>query len=558
MDPNLSTYQQQSSVALDNKLLSIRELFSKSWETFTKSILNLFILDVLSILSFILISLFAFGAVMLTGIGAVLLKLFQNIKGSNFDFTQLSNSYGVILLIIILFFLAVIVTSTAYHVSAIILVGKSDERPGFWNSLGAAFGLIFPLIVLGIISAFFEFGSFFLLFFPVLIVSYFFMFVPYEAILFGKRGRGALLSSVQIVGQHFGEILIRQLIFSGLSLLLVVFIPNLLKKLDSETWSLFSVFSFIFNMLVSWFGVAFSITLYKQARERTDFNKKTSQTWFWIIAVIGWLIAGLIGYARYKGISAVLKDGSLQKYLNSKYTKTTKGTENLSYLPSSCGFSMPIPSTKDGPVDKTRKWMYEEIPLNADNFYVLDKDFFSTPSALGALLQFKEEPVKLVDGKYSFAYPGLVMYCADNTKSFTLEEYKALALANKKYQVRNEKNVKWGEVELVPIWIQGERNGVKINQPSYLGVSQDKSRLIFIVIWGPDEKDKIKDKIDKDTNLIINSLKYRDLNQPVSEIIKSLEVSQAATQPQKTTKPQATCITYNIREGEFASDKCYS
>lgn len=182
----------------------------------------------------------------------------------------------------------------------------------------------------------------------------------------------------------------------------------------------------------------------------------------------------------------------------------------ISYAPSNCGVSVPIPKTKDTYQKKQRKWIYEELPLDTSMYYVLDKDVFTIKEAKGAFLGYKTITSRLEGENFSIVYPGINIYCIENTKFLTLEEYRDLALTNKNYTVTAEKKGLFGELDVIPVILNGKNtDGTEFNEPAYLGLTKDKKKLLYIRIWAVEESDPLKRTLDEDIDLIIRNLKYR-------------------------------------------------
>ncbi len=226
---------------------------------------------------------------------------------------------------------------------------------------------------------------------------------------------------------------------------------------------------------------------------------------------------GYMGATMYKGIRLALNErakGNVSESVIQDHLKSNQEKDKnkiLSYAPTSCGLTLPVPKTTDIQDAKSRKWLFEEVPLAAKSFYVLDKDVYTTDKVQGVFIGYKDATARLGGNSFSSAFPGLNIYCADNTKSYTLDEFISLALANKNYKVEvGEKKALWGEVELMPITLQGKNeNGTEFRDVANIGVTKDKSKLLYIRVWSVDEKDPSFAAVDEDINVIVRNLQYR-------------------------------------------------
>jgi len=534
---------------------SLKSLLILSWETFTKSILNLIILTLLSMFSFLLV-LLVFGLVFfIVGKKSGLFSSLSNL--SHFDLLSfLSVNSSVLItasLVALLIVIFSILIGLVIKISSILIVADEARQLSLGKAIKSSFCLIVPFMLTELLTSLFVLGGFFVLFFPALLINFFFMFVPYEVILGGKKLLVAIKSSINIISQYFGEVLGRALFYFLIYLIIVVFIPSLFSKVDSQAAVFFNLMSVIVNVLLGFYGLCYSITLYKQAKKLSDLNRKPNIVWLWVVAGLGWLMLGLAVLAGYK----LLKSGFIQDKLVKEFQQEKKEDDKiLTFAPSSCGLAVPVPKTTDAYQDKDRKWLYEEKSLSPKEFYVLDSDVYPVDKVLGAFIGYKDVDMRLGGEEFTVADPGLNIYCTDNYKSLNLEEFKSLALTNKNFKVTAEDKVKWGEVELIPVWLEGELNGQQLKEPAYLGVSQDNNRLIYIRIWSVSDDDPLKQDLEDDIDVIIDNLKYRQVSGELSDIKPAEDLGQNKPPSKTVTKP--ACVPYAIREGEFASDKCYS
>jgi hypothetical protein len=195
----------------------------------------------------------------------------------------------------------------------IIAVRKYEEEVTVGNCIRKSFRYIMPLFLVNLLIGFLNLGAFFVFIIPVFFFSFFFMFVGYEVILADKKWLEAVRGSVRIVGQHFGEILVRWILYILIYIVLFVFIPNVIRKIEPQTYIFLMIIYMFTNTLFSWFGIAFSVILYKQAKEATDENKPVSLAWVWIISILGWIILGLAILGSAVLISKARESGALRQ-----------------------------------------------------------------------------------------------------------------------------------------------------------------------------------------------------------------------------------------------------
>ncbi len=530
------------------KLPSIKSLFEDTWAAFKGSLLNVILLGVGSTL----FSIIAIGIFIVLAFATGMIR-----PGSTPNLNPNTLVLGSIIFVFL--FVLFLVIQSVFRIGMILAIGEYEKKESVVLLFKRSFGLFIPVFLTEIIVSFLMFGAFFFFIIPVLFFSIFLMFTVFEVILGGKKYSQALKGSVEIVKQHFGDVFLRLLVWVGIYMLasmvtgiITGFLPNNLDVLGAMG-------SFILNIFLSWFGTIYFISLYKQVVKRTDFSGPVSLKWFWIVSLLGWIL-GLIFISSVIALVAA-NSKEIQKYLETIGDKKAASEASLlTTAPSSCGLSIPVPKTTDTTGEgKTRKWLYEEVPLDKSEFFILNKDVFSPDLLLGSFIGYKESDSRLggTENEFSTSYPGLIVFCVDNTKGLTLKEYEDLALANKDFKVTTQKPVMWGEVKFVPVVVDGTFRGKELKDLGYLAVTQDGSRLIYGRLWAPEDKDPIKSKLTSDINTILNNLKYRKSPLKLSQMtFSNPNTVQKQSSAQQNVVP--ACTQYNIREGEFASNKCYS
>lgn len=456
------------------------------------------------------------------------------------------------------FVLLTIFFSLVIQAASILILGRKDDTVSFGSALGQGFRLALPLFLLMIITGLLNFGGLFVFFLLAILFTFFFMFSPYELVLEKQGIKTCLRRSYQIVTQNFGSIFLSLIVFFLTYIIFIIFIPNLILRLDAETGFLVMLLRSIAGFFIGWYAFALSLTLYNHAKTRTDYDKPANLLWVVIVAVIGWLIAALIIFSSFTFI---------KKYVTSRLNDATqKQTQlpagDLNLIPSSCGISLPVPKTTDTKDGKDRKWIYEEIALQANNFTPLDQDVHPRSFVLGAYLGYRNKPFAANTTTFITDFPGLVIKCTENPKGFTLDEYISLTQANKDFQVEVGNRGRWGEVNTAFVTISGKSkvDNQEFKDVAYLAVSRDKHRLIYLTSWSPADDDPNKDQINKDSEIILRNLKYRDVPETLIEPQREKSTIPALAKTGSSGKTTTTpgCKQFTIREGEFTSDKCYS
>lgn len=251
---------------------------------------------------------------------------------------------------------------------------------------------------------------------------------------------------------------------------------------------------------------------------KTDQKPRTGLAiFFTILVIIGSSIIGIIaGISQTPELKQAFEEGVKENNSNYRSFQSKEGDSEmiLSYAPSNCGLSIPVPKTEDKEERNSRKWLYEELVVDKGlanrYFYLLDSNTFSPSIVLFSNVSYKTAEQLLGKKETSLAFPGLNIYCADNNKNLSLEEFKSLALLNKQLSVKEEGRFRWGELDVIGVFTQGTlSDGLQLKEPGYIGVTKDNKKLLYLRIWQPDLKDLITDRLQADVELIVRNLKHR-------------------------------------------------
>jgi len=272
---------------------SIKKLFTQSWQKLKKSLLKLFILNLVAGLSIAVVSLLI---VLIFGLGLGVFNQFN----INKIISQPANLILALLGLFILIAVNIVILVVA-QASSMLIVVKPKNNP-VKKLIKQAFGLVWPVFATGLISLIFFFPSFFLMIIPAVVIGVLFMFSHQEVVISGKKGLSALKGSMNIIKQNFWEVIGRILLLAGLNILvsaLFNFYPALFAR-NSETYPmlLMSIWPirFLLNMFVRWFSFCYTIVLYQQAKKQTDFDKEQKMIGVWLVSVLGWLLVFALAF----------------------------------------------------------------------------------------------------------------------------------------------------------------------------------------------------------------------------------------------------------------------
>lgn len=301
---------------------SIKTLFSESWGALVKNVGNLFVLLIITfafqigLWIFLSIGLFALGA------GS---KLFDAISQKNISLFTSSLNPGFWIsgsIIFAIFIVASIVLGVVPQLASIFVIGQFPNEGKLGEGIKRGFKIILPFMLTGFIVSFLSLGGFFFLIIPVLLFAFLFMFVNYEIVLDNRKYLSAISHSAFIVQKHFGEIVIRMILYFLIYIVIGILIPEVARSINSTTSIALSLVYVLINMLLSWFGLAYSVTLYKQARVGHESENGKPLVWVWIIALLGWLIISGFGFLFSTKLADTVKT-EVQKAIQEASPKST-------------------------------------------------------------------------------------------------------------------------------------------------------------------------------------------------------------------------------------------
>lgn len=306
---------------------SISQLIRTSWETFNKSVLNLFLLNILGLVIDLIFILAVTLVFIVSGAGSFILK--NGLEGALNELSKLPPSAlitsGLILTII---FLGLIIIHSALQIASIFIVNNPTSA-NLRVSIKQSFPLIIPLFLVSILTSLLTIGGFFVFILPGFLFMFLLIFTQYEVILNGKRGLQALKRSVLIVSKNFGAILIRLLLLGLIYVLVAWIVPSVLEAIAGDVGWIVSIFSFFVNLLLGWFVLAYQITLYKEASAGLEKEAGKGILWMWLVSILGLLIAAGIFYGSWKVISSGLLKNLPQMNQKESVEKDLEGVNQI-------------------------------------------------------------------------------------------------------------------------------------------------------------------------------------------------------------------------------------
>ena len=297
---------------------SFKETFEQSWDTFIKSLLDLFFINIIGIAAFAVV--FILGGIVFFATGALTI----------FSGSVSSMALAGLLICIILAIIAAIIIGSVLNISSILIL-DSKGKLTIGNAINKSFKFIIPSIFVGIITAFLTMGGFFLFILPGILLSYLFSFALYEVVLGNKNPTKAVYSSVVIVSKNFGNVLIRLILLGIICIAIAIFIPRFATLKDPGLGVLAALMSILVNILFNWFAASYVLTLYKQAKSMVNDNAKIVILWVWLMSIIGWIFAIFLIFFVISIISKLSLNTMTNYFNNQSATSIMKTDANMVY-----------------------------------------------------------------------------------------------------------------------------------------------------------------------------------------------------------------------------------
>ncbi len=279
---------------------SISELFQQSWQRFTNGALNALFLSLLAGLAYLVAALISGG--LFIGLTASIMPISEIIEVVSEDglpavLSQLGPSFvGYAAASVGLLAILMMIIGAVYMLGLIYTFAWAENKPKLGEITSTAFSKIGVFILLNLALGFMIFGGMWVFFIPGIIMSIFFSFATYELLLEGKRPFEALKGSVAIIAANFGKLIGRYSLLAILYFVISFLLPTIFEALGENIAAAYAVVDFFLSQVMSWFSIAFAVTLYSQAKAATPEGATSSGLYKTLvaIAIIGWVLFALV------------------------------------------------------------------------------------------------------------------------------------------------------------------------------------------------------------------------------------------------------------------------
>lgn len=291
----------------------IKSLFTESWELLKKVLVPIIIFNVIAIAASVL-------AIVMMVVGFLLIGFGAGISGI-LNENPLSWGFGA-LAVFLIFFIVLAVISSIAQIGSVIIFYEGNPKIRIFDVVKRSTRYILPLIGAGILIFLIVFGGLFLFLIPGIVFSIFLSLAYYAVIVENKGPLAALRRSMYLVKSNFSGFFIRVLALWGVVFLVNVVLSLILSSVAESTGEdtaslVISLINLVLQFLTTWFSVAYTTLLFKQL-QKTAGQGEASLKIISVLAVIGWVIAVLLGYVIFNAIGQLIeaqKSGALEQNL---------------------------------------------------------------------------------------------------------------------------------------------------------------------------------------------------------------------------------------------------
>ena len=320
----------EEQIELKKGLPPIGDLFNESWKLFQAKWLKLLIffliiMGISFVVTFVVILLFI-GVGFALGLGSAISASDSSVLLGMLSSPSVLVPLGIITIV---YFGAYIAFTIASQAGMILLIADEKTDQSAFLYLKKGFPYIVPLFVVGIINFILVMGGLFVLVIPGAMIMIFLGYSMYIAVLENKKAMDAIHMSASMVSQNFWAIVGRMLLFLGLNILVQLIIGQIG---ESDVLGPLAILLILpLSVGVSWFSIAYGYSLYKHARAAYDESKKSSITWMWVVAIIGWIFIVLSfgGIMKMAG-SQEIRDAFMEGYNGEVEKEIGKDFESVS------------------------------------------------------------------------------------------------------------------------------------------------------------------------------------------------------------------------------------
>lgn len=247
------------------------------------------------------------------------------------DLTSFTLAFLVSCLLVIL---AIAIFNTAIWGAQILVVASPKDSLSLTESFKGGFRLTIPLFLTVLLGGLLIFGGFFVFILPALLFGFLLSFSTYAVVLDGYSPINALRRSVGMISAHFGEVLIRVVVLWLIYFLVSGLIPEILRSINGNLNVLIKILSFIVDLVLGWYMLAYGVTMYQHLRGISD-KEQGPLRWLVATSFIGWVLVvflgiGIFGFVRSEGFKK-FSDELLKPYVE-KFQKGNKEFTPEQYL----------------------------------------------------------------------------------------------------------------------------------------------------------------------------------------------------------------------------------
>jgi len=188
--------------------------------------------------------------------------------------------------------------------NAQILVIDAHKDPSSLTTLiKGGYRVAVPMLLTGLLGGLLIIGGFFVFIVPAWLFMFLFSFSAYAVVLDGYGPIPALRRSIALVSSHFWSVFTRIVLLYVIYFFVSYLFPKVLGLVSGDFNLLVQGLSFVADVVLGWYMLAYTLTLYKQIRA-TSGNEQGSLKWLVLTALIGWGLIVLLSIGMFRFVQS--------------------------------------------------------------------------------------------------------------------------------------------------------------------------------------------------------------------------------------------------------------
>lgn len=286
------------------------------------------------------------------------------------------SSIGAIALIFVIFLILSFIVAYAIQAANILIVG-SKGKVKIGTIFRKGFSYVLPLFLAGLFTGFIIAGGYFLFIIPGIFFALLFVFTFFEIVLNNQGVLSAMRRSSRIVLANFwgvfGRILLWIVVLFALMLIPQIIVSSSKSSALSGIWT---IVSSVLNVLISWYGLCYMVTLYKQASKGFESDKGNKILWPVLTAIVGWIVGILLIIAVFTFVSFIIQ--SIMKQQANLKNDNNINIRSKILTPEQIKLNKAVQNAVQNPTEENVRKILKLVPTSSPEYIEFEKQIKKT------------------------------------------------------------------------------------------------------------------------------------------------------------------------------------